>query len=279
MRRRSEIVAVGPASIETWVDGDDGHPDLVILPSYGRDGGDDFDPFTAAVTAAGYRVLRPQPRGIARSTGPMTGVTLGDLAGDIAGVIGKLGTEPAVVLGHAFGNFVGRALAADHPGAISVLILAAASGKNIPPEINSAPFRAADLTVPEDERLAVLRQAFFAPGHDPSAWLTGWYPETLRMQREAAAASGSTAGGADGNAASPLSRYWTAGTVPIYEITAECDPFHPKDQWGLLRSELGSRVTSTVVEDASHALFPEQPAAVAEAVIGYLRTATGGRTR
>jgi hypothetical protein len=29
-------------------------------------------------------------------------------------------------------------------------------------------------------------------------------------------------------------------------------------------------VTSTVIEDASHAFFPEQPAAVASAVIGYL---------
>ncbi len=271
MKRHSEIVAVGPAAIETYVDGEDGRRDIVILPSYGRDGGDDFDPFTGALADAGYRVLRPQPRGIARSTGPMAGVTLGDLADDIAGVIGKLGTGPAIVLGHAFGNFVGRALATDHSGAISVLILAAASGKNIPPEINSAPFRAGDLTLPEGERLAVLRQAFFAPGHDPSVWLTGWYPETLRMQREAAAASGSAAGGANGNAGSPLSRYWTAGTVPILEITAESDPFHPREQWGLLRSELGSRVTSTVIKDASHALFPEQPAAVAAAVLGYLR--------
>ncbi len=271
MRRRSEIVGVGPAAIETYVDGEDGRRDIVILPSYGRDGGDDFDPFTAVLADAGYRVLRPQPRGIAQSAGPMTGATLADLADDIAGVIGKLGTRPAIVLGHAFGNFVGRALATDHPGAISVLILAAASGRNIPPEINSAPFRAGDLTLPEDERLAALRQAFFAPGHDPSVWLTGWYPETLRMQREAAAASGSAAGGANGNAGSPLSRYWTAGTVPIFEITAESDPFHPKEQWGLLRSELGSRVTSTVIKDASHALFPEQPAAVAGAVLGYLR--------
>jgi hypothetical protein len=77
MTRHSEIVAFGPVSIETYIDGDEGSPDVVILPSYGRDGGDDFDPLTAAVAGAGYRVLRPQRQGIARSTGPMTGVTLG----------------------------------------------------------------------------------------------------------------------------------------------------------------------------------------------------------
>jgi hypothetical protein len=44
--------------------------DVVVLPFYGRDGGDDFDPFSTALAEAGYRVLRPQPRGIARSAGP-----------------------------------------------------------------------------------------------------------------------------------------------------------------------------------------------------------------
>lgn len=69
-----------------------------------------------------------------------------------------------------------------------------------------------------------------------------------------------------------IDRYGAAGTAPVFEIIAEYDPFHPKDQWGVLRSHLGSRVTTTVIDGASHALFPEQPDAVASAVIGYLRT-------
>lgn len=35
-------------SIETYVDGD-GPPVVVVIPSYRRDGGEDFEPFTAAV--------------------------------------------------------------------------------------------------------------------------------------------------------------------------------------------------------------------------------------
>jgi hypothetical protein len=62
-------------------------------------------------------------------------------------------------------------------------------------------------------------------------------------------------------------------TVPP-EIIATLDPFHQQDQWGDLQSRLGPRVASTVIEDTSHALFPEQPTAVARAVIGYLRTLT-----
>jgi len=90
---------------------------LVILSSYGRDSGGDFDPLTAAMTDAGFRVLRPQPRGIARSAGPMTGVTLDDQGSDIARVLDKLGRGPAVILGHAYGNFIARVLATNHRGA------------------------------------------------------------------------------------------------------------------------------------------------------------------
>jgi pimeloyl-ACP methyl ester carboxylesterase len=165
MSSRTEIVAAGPASIETYVDGDG--PDVVILPSYGRDGGHDFDPITAALASAGYRVLRPQPRGVGRSAGPMTGLTLADLGGDAAQVITKLSDGPAVVLGHAFGNFVARAVATDHPDKVSAVILAAASGTQVPPDVDAAPFRAGDPTLPEEDRLAALELAFFAPGHDP----------------------------------------------------------------------------------------------------------------
>jgi pimeloyl-ACP methyl ester carboxylesterase len=259
MDRTSEIVTAGEVTIETYIDGSG--PDVVLLPSYGRDGGDDFDPLTAALAGAGYRVLRPQPRGIARSAGPMTGVTLDDQADDIARVLDKLGRGPAVVLGHAFGNFIARVLATNHPAKVSAVILAAASGHTVAPEVNTAPLRAGDPGLPDDERLAALRLAFFAPGHDPSPWLAGWYSQTLAMQH----ASVTTAGPA-------VKRYWAAGTAPVLEIIAALDPFHQRNEWPDLRTELGSRVTTTVIEDASHALFPEQPAAVAHAVIGYLKT-------
>lgn len=53
-------VTTGQASIDTCVDGHG--PSVVIVPSYGRDAGSDFDPLTTALVEAGYRVLRPQPR-------------------------------------------------------------------------------------------------------------------------------------------------------------------------------------------------------------------------
>jgi len=76
MSRNSEMVATGLVSIQTYVNGSG--PAVVIIPSYGRDGGDDFEPLTAALVGAGYSVLRPQPRGVGRSAGPMTGVDFDD---------------------------------------------------------------------------------------------------------------------------------------------------------------------------------------------------------
>jgi hypothetical protein len=85
MNRHGEMVRDGEVSIESHVDGNG--LAVVVLPSYGRDGGDDFEPFTAARAGSGNRALRPQPRGIARSAGPMTEVALDDLGDDIAALL------------------------------------------------------------------------------------------------------------------------------------------------------------------------------------------------
>ena len=67
LRRTSTVVTGKDVAIETYVDGQG--PCLVILPSYGRDGGEDYDNITGHLTAEGWQVVRPQPRGIAGSTG------------------------------------------------------------------------------------------------------------------------------------------------------------------------------------------------------------------
>jgi hypothetical protein len=66
-------------------------------------------------------------------------------------------------------------------------------------------------------------------------------------------------------------RYWGAGSAPLFEVIAALDPFHQRNEWADLRTRYGERITSAVINDASHALFPEQPDAVAVAIVGYLR--------
>lgn len=255
MARTSAIVRRSGVEIETYVDGNG--PTLVILPSYGRDGGEDYDDITARTAQAGWQVLRPQPRGVGGSKGPMAGVTLHDLADDVAAVIEDLGGGRAVLLGQAFGQALSRVVATDHPDLVEAVVLAASQASKVPPDIATTPFIAGDPTRSEAERLDVLRRAFFAPGHDARPWLAGWHPETLKMQHEAAKAV-------------PLPGYWACGHAPMLEVFGAVDPFKPQAYWQELRDQFGDRVTSMVIEDASHALFPEQPDRVAEAVLPWL---------
>jgi pimeloyl-ACP methyl ester carboxylesterase len=181
-QRRSVMVTTGDVTIETFVEG--AGPAIVMLPSSGRDGSEDFDSVAADLAAAGFTVLRPQPRGMLGSTGPMQGISLHQLAGDVVTVIDKLGNGRAVIVGHAFGHFVARMAAVDHPQAVRGVVLAAAAASVWPADIAATPLKAGDLALPEAERLAALRLGFFAPGHDPRPWLHGWWPAAQKMETD-----------------------------------------------------------------------------------------------
>lgn len=256
--RRTVIVPAGAAAIETIVEGHG--PALVMLPSLGRDGYEDFDMVAALLAAGGLTVLRPQPRGIGGSTRPMQGASLHDLAADVAAVIRAEGGGRAVILGHAFGHFVARMTAVDHPDLVAGVVLAAAAARQYAPEIAATPRRAGDLSAPVEDRLAALRLGFFAPGHDPVPWLHGWHPATQRMQIDCRETQGVK-----------QSDWWHAGMAPMLELIPALDPFKPREKWGELRAEFGARVEAVVIDDASHALFPEQPAKVAEVVLEWTR--------
>jgi pimeloyl-ACP methyl ester carboxylesterase len=256
MPRTRKIVPAGEARIEVIVEGEG--PLLVLLPSSSRDS-EDFDDIAAAFAAAGLRVLRPQPRGMGASVGWMENLTLHDFAADIAAVIEAEGTEPAVVLGHAFGQWVARTLAADRPELVRGVVLAAAAAKTAPPELRDQLALCMNTDLPDVVRLAALRVAFFAPGHDPSSWLSGWHKAAGAVQR---AASNAT----------PQAEWWGAGTAPVLDVQAARDPWRPRDTVNQMRDDLGAnRVTVVVIDDASHALVPEQPGKLVSAVLDWIR--------
>jgi len=262
--RTREIVAAGDARIEVIAEGKG--PVVVLLPSRGRDS-EDYDEVASGIAKAGYRVLRPQPRGTGASAGPMKALTLHDFARDVAAVIEHAGGGPAVVAGHAFGNWVARMTAADRPRLVRGVVILAAAAKTYPKALAEAVTRSADVTLPDAERLKYLRATFFAPGHDASVWLKGWYPEVNESQFAAGRAT-------------RQEEWWGAGTAPLLDLQAALDPFKPRHTTNELRDEFGERVTIAVIAGASHALIPEQPAAVVEAIVGWMRKLprTGGET-
>ncbi|KAJ5743337.1 hypothetical protein N7533_010439 [Penicillium manginii] len=253
----TQFVRSGEANIQVLVQG--AGPTVVILPSYGRDGGDDYNYFTDSLVDAGYLVLRPQPRGTFESTGPMTNVTLEELAADVAAVIDTLGGAQAIVIGHAFGTFLAKVSSVLYPEKIPAIVVAAPGGIELPTNIAGMPFITGNTSLPISDRLVALQTAFFAPDHDAHIWLDGWYPDVLAMEHAAVEAYGS------------LSSHWGgADTAQVLEVIPADDPFQPKSQWNVTTNLYPNRATLKVIADASHALFPEQGKAVVEAILPWL---------
>jgi pimeloyl-ACP methyl ester carboxylesterase len=253
--RRSELVRYDNVQIEAVVEGEG--PAVVLLPSLARDS-DDYDEVAEGLASAGFRVLRPKPRGIGRSSGPMTNISLHDFARDIAETVEKLGQGRAVIVGHAYGNWVARMTATDHPRLVRGVVIAAAAAKQYAPELTKAVTDAGDLSLSNETRLAALRFAFFAPGNDPTVWLTGWHPEIRNSQRAAAAAV-------------RQDEWWAGGTAPLLDLQSAQDPFKPESARNEMKHEFGDRVSVAVIPNASHALIPEQPKAVVDALTTWIK--------
>ena len=252
--RTRVLVRYDSIVIETIVDGQG--PAVVLLPSLARDS-EDYDAVAEGLVRNGLRVLRPQPRGIGRSSGPLEHITLHDFARDIAEVIRQLGDGRAVVVGHAYGNWVARMTAVDHPALVRGVAIAAAASKQYDSSLRSEIDKAGDPALPEAVRLAALRKAFFAPASDPRSWLAGWHPHIREAQRAAAAAV-------------PQEQWWPGGVAPLLDLQAGQDPFRTESTRQEIKAEFGSRVTVVVIPNASHALFPEQPQLVSATLADWI---------
>ena len=250
-----QLLHDGDAQIDVLIDGDG--PAIVMLPSSQRDSFD-FDDVARRIAAAGFKVLRPQPRGMGRSSGPMQGLNLSSLARDVATTIQQLGGGRAVIVGHAFGHFVARVTDLEHPARVRGVVVLGGAAREFPPGIANSLAIAADTTRPADERLAHLRIAFFAPGNDASSWLDGWHPGLREAYRGVSAKP-------------PKDAWWPVSNAPVLDLQGDADPWRPAATRDELKAVLGDKVTVRVINNASHALIPEQPAAVTAAIIEWVR--------
>jgi pimeloyl-ACP methyl ester carboxylesterase len=246
------------AQIDVIVDGEGDA--VVLLPSSQR-GSDDLDAVAERIAAAGHKVLRPQPRGIGKSTGSVENLTLNVLAADVAATIKALGNGRAVVVGHAYGHYVARVTDLDYPALVRGVVMAAAGSASATsaPALPKSLDVAADARQPKAARLAALQLAFFAPGNDRRAWLDGWHPELAKAYRAAAKVPA-------------RATWWPVTHAPVLDLQAANDPWRPVDSRQEVVDALGEKASVVVIPQASHALFPEQPRAVAEAIVKWIAT-------
>lgn len=238
-------------------------PIICILPSLARSGRD-YDIVASYLQQDGFRVIRPEPRGIGQSQGTMHELSMHDFAADVAAVLDQERTGPIVIVGHAWGSQPARMLAANRPDLVCGVVMAAASAGKLPPDSTEKPYSrlrdaidgAGDLSLPEEQRIDCLRRAFFAPGHDPRVWLDGWSAAAHEAQSHA-------------RRNTPVDDYFSAGShVPILDLQAEHDAVVVPN---VMKLYLRDRVTEQVIPDAGHAMAPEQPWAMADAIAAFAR--------
>lgn len=254
---RDELLLDGDRRIHVRIDGSSGAPPVVLLPSSQRDSLD-FDDFAQRLSRAGNLVLRPQPRGMGRSSPPPPGMTLATLASDVALTIERLGGgRRAVVVGHAYGHWVARVADMNHPALVRGVVVLGASARVFPPGTAEALAIGSDPGKPEADRLAALQRVMFAPGNDPRPWLEGWYPQWRAAYRSAGQ--------------QPPKDVWFGRTnSPILDLQGAQDPWRPPASRRELADVLPGRVTVRVIEGASHALVPERPAEVTAAIVEWM---------
>ena len=114
-----------------------------------------------------------------------------------------------------------------------------------------------DIELSDDDHLAAVAAAFFAPGNDPSVWFDGWHGIVAAGQ-----------GAATTNQS--VEHWWGAGGKDLFVVQPLQDVMAVPENAYRICEEYGDRATMVTVDDAGHALLPEQPDAVEVALRSWL---------
>ena len=237
--------------------------EIVCFASLGRESSD-FNELALSLSDAGYAVSLVEGPHLSGAVPSAEAPSLFDLADDVA-VYLRARPEPVFVLGHAFGNRLARAVAARHPDLVRGVVLIAAGGlKPIEREAARALMSCFDADLEADAHAAAVRYGFFADANAvPDYWLRGWHARTAQIQRHATQSVAS-------------SDWWAAGRKPMLVIAAQQDRIAPpKDTIDLLEAEIPETVTGVRIDQAGHALLPEQPQQIATVTKNWLNDQIG----
>jgi len=232
---------------------------LILIPSWARDIRD-FRSLSRGLVQHGYRCISVNPRQVGGSTGPTDKMTLFDWAEDIAGVIDALKLDRVHVAGHGHGNRVARCLATRWENKVDCIVLLAPGGMVKPSDkVLRSLHRSLTEDVSDKLWCTLMRESgFFAKKSDPMVWRSGWWANVMAWQDKAGELS-------------PSSEWWSAGsTSPLLVIHGLEDTAAPLVNSRLLKEKLPKRVTLVELEDAGHALVPEKPEEIMQAMLNFL---------
>ena len=248
----------GKATVEYHVSGPEDGVAIVLFPSFARSAAD-FNELVESLSAAGFKTLAVQPRGIEGSNLPSGEPTYETYAGDLLAVLdAEAFREPAHVLGHAYGNRIARTFASNFPERTrSVVLLAAGGVEPTPAEVSEAIGQAMLGLGSDETRREAVAFAFFAKGNEVAEdWMIGWYPEAGLAEQKTIGAS-------------PYEAWGSAGSAPVL-VLQPAEDAAAASGGRLLKQAFPDRVELVSVKGAGHALLPERPDFIALEVRDFL---------
>ena len=226
---------------------------VILIPSLGRPASD-FDALCDSLRESGFNSVGIDPR----ATFPGK-PTLHDLAADTVAQIDAMGIGQFHLIGHAFGNRLSRCITADFNDRVLSLTLLAAGGLVEPEEHIWAALSACyDGTMSDEEHVKNVKMCFFATDNDPTPWRGGWFPEVMKYQRAAVLRT-------------PREDWWGASVERVLVVQALQDAVAPVENGRRYVAESVPHARLVEIDDSSHAMLPEQPVAIATAVIDFLK--------
>lgn len=238
-------------------------PTLVLLPGQGS-GPRGIEPLADRLKSAGFRIALPEPRGYGESVGPAENVGLKDLASDVIQAIEGITNKPVVIVGHAFGNRVGRMVASMRPDLVRGIVLLAAGGKVAPTEEAVAQMRKwQDITLTADQRFAAAKRSLL--GSQSTVTLDALMSDTksddtLKIQRQATDPKNS-----------PLQSWWPGGTARMLVIQGLDDVVAAPENGRSLKAEYPERVTLIELPGVGHSIWREAPDVVVKEISSFVQ--------
>ena len=226
---------------------------VVLLPSLGRPASD-FDELCSALRDAGFNTLAIDPPQKMPSE-----ATLHDLAEYVIKAIDKAQIGSFHLVGHAFGNRLARMVTADYPSRVLTLTLLAAGGYvEMEEHILHALMSCFNEELTADEHLNYVSTAFFAAGNDATVWRDGWMSNVSILQQKALLRV-------------ERSEWWDAVAPRVLVVQALQDVIAPVGNGQKYASDHSAITTLVDIDGAGHAMLPEKPNEIAEALIAFLQ--------
>ncbi|AGZ41990.1 alpha/beta fold hydrolase [Actinoplanes friuliensis] len=222
------------------------------------------------LTAAGYRVIVFDNRGIPPTSVCAEGFTIDDLAGDVAGLIEHLRLGPSHVVGTSMGSFVAQELALSRPDLVRSAVLMATRGRSdrLRAELTRAEIELHDAGITLPPRYAAVVRA-----------LKSLSPRTLDDERKVAdwleLFEFSPGAGAGQRAQMEISKLrnrlpaYAGITVPCQVIAFADDLITPPH----LGREVADAITGAryeLIADCGHYGYLEDPESVGKCIVDFL---------